>query len=77
MCLIRQKRRPTACCLCSFMKLRLDRVLRVDLGDKTLAEVLESGGPVPEQAYEPLDRKGKWTAPYPPYRPGWWEAFMQ
>jgi len=21
-----------------------------------------------------LDR-GEWTAPYPPYRPGWWKAF--
>lgn len=60
---------------CSFMKLRLDRVLRLDLGSKSLAEAIESEGPVP--AYQPLDRQGKWTAPYPPYRPGWWEVFMQ
>ena len=57
------------------MKLRLDRVLRLDLGSKSLAEVMDSEGPVP--SYQPLDRQGKWTAPYPPYRPGWWEVFMQ
>ena len=60
--------------LCSFMKLRLDRVLRLELGEQQLQDVLSSGGPVPK--FEPLD-KGKWTAPYPPYRPGWWEVFMQ
>lgn len=57
------------------MKLRLDRVLRLELGEQSLDDVLKSTAPVPK--YEPLDRKGKWTAPYPPYRPGWWEVFMQ
>ena len=53
------------------MKLRLDRVLRLQLDDVTAAEVFESAGPVPE--FKPLE---KWTAPYSPYAYGWWEAFM-
>ena len=57
------------------MKLRLDRVLRLDLGSCSLEEVTQSNGPVPE--YQPLDRDVQWTAPYPPYRPGWWEIFMR
>ncbi len=54
------------------MKLRLDRVLKLDLGAVTPEEVLAAGAPVPD--FPPLDR-GTWTAPYPPYRPGWWKAF--
>jgi hypothetical protein len=57
--------------LCSFMKLRLDRVLRIDLGQKPDSEVLAVGGKVPEFKTSP-----KWTAPYSPYTPGWWEVFM-
>ena len=60
-------------CLRSFMKLRLDRVLRLDLGEMTREEVTKSVGKVPE--YGALD-KSKWTAPYSPYRPGWWEMFI-
>lgn len=57
------------------MKLRLDRVLRLELGNRTLEEVTKSKGALPE--YNPLDRDVPWTAPYPPYRPGWWEVFMK
>ncbi|KAK9813708.1 hypothetical protein WJX73_004235 [Symbiochloris irregularis] len=57
----------------TFMKLRLDRVLRLELGEMTREEVTKSVGKVPE--YGPLD-KSKWTAPYSPYRPGWWEMFI-
>ena len=55
------------------MKLRLDRVLKADLGDLSKAEALASTGELPE--YETLD-KDQWTAPYLPYRPGWWKVFM-
>jgi hypothetical protein len=59
----------------TFMKLRLDRVLKVDVGSLTPAEALKSGAPVPD--FAPLDRGADgWTAPYSPYKPGWWEAFM-
>lgn len=54
-----------------FMKLRLDRVLRIDLAGMPEAEVLAVGGAVPE--FKP---PAKWTAPYPMYAPGWWEAFF-
>jgi hypothetical protein len=53
-----------------FMKLRLDRVLRIDLGAVPEAEALAVGGKVPEFKVSP-----KWTAPYPKYSPGWWEVF--
>ena len=66
------KMTPFALCLCSFMKLRLDRVLRLDLGSLTPGEALKSTAPPPE--FPPLDTK-KWTAPYPPYAPGWWKVF--
>ena len=59
-----------------FMKLRLDRVLEVELGEMTPAEALASSGPPPD--FAPLDRSpkaGEWTAPYSPYKPGWWAAF--
>jgi len=60
----------------TFMKLRLDRVLKVDVGSLTPADAIKSTQPVP--AFAPLDRAeaSPWTAPYPPYKPGWWEAFM-
>lgn len=52
------------------MKLRLDRVLRFDLGAVADSEVLAVGGQLPQY-------KGpeKWTAPYPRYSAGWWEVF--
>lgn len=52
------------------MKLRLDRVLRIDLGAVPASEALAKGGKVPEFSQAP-----KWTAPYPKYSPGWWEVF--
>ena len=62
----------TVTCLCRFMKLRLDRVMKLELGEMTPEKALDSGAPVPE--FPPLDRT-KWTAPYSPYKPGWWKAF--
>ena len=59
-------------CDCRFMKLRLDRVMKLELGEMTPEKALDSGAPVPE--FPPLDRT-KWTAPYSPYKPGWWKAF--
>ena len=59
-------------CTCRFMKLRLDRVMKLELGDMTPETALDSAAPVPE--FPPLDRT-KWTAPYSPYKPGWWKAF--
>ena len=62
----------------TFMKLRLDRVLGpVELGAMTPATALASAGPPPD--FAPLDRSpeaGPWTAPYSPYKPGWWNVFM-
>lgn len=55
----------------SFMKLRLDRVLRIDLGAVPEAEALAVGGEVPE-----FKKPAKWTAPYSPYAPGWWNVFL-
>jgi len=56
----------------TFMKLRLDRVLKVNLAGMPEAEVLRSGGPIPAFAKPLTD---KWTAPYSRYAAGWWEVF--
>jgi hypothetical protein len=48
-----------------FMKLRLDRVLKLELTGLSRQEVFQSGGPVPD--FTPPE---KWTAPYSPYRKG-------
>ncbi|KAG2427874.1 hypothetical protein HXX76_012194 [Chlamydomonas incerta] len=55
----------------TFMKLRLDRVLKIDLKSMPESEVLASGEPLPE--FKP---EGKWTAPYARYTPGWWNVFL-
>ncbi|PNH09628.1 hypothetical protein TSOC_003718 [Tetrabaena socialis] len=56
----------------TFMKLRLDRVLRIDLPtEMSDAEVLAVGGTVPD-----FQAEGKWTAPYARYTPGWWNVFL-
>jgi hypothetical protein len=56
------------------MKLRLDRVLFVEVRGKQ-EEITKCGAPVP--AFEQLDSEGKtWNAPYSPYAPGWWDVFM-
>lgn len=47
------------------MKLRLDRVLKLELTGLSKEAVLQSDGPVPE--FTPPE---KWTAPYSPYRKG-------
>ena len=47
------------------MKLRLDRVLKLELTGLSRQEVFQSGGPVPD--FTPPE---KWTAPYSPYRKG-------
>jgi hypothetical protein len=57
-----------------FMKLRLDRVLELSVADLTPEEALQAGAPIPE--FKPLDQTTKWTAPYPPYAPGWWDTFV-
>ncbi|KAK9829728.1 hypothetical protein WJX72_007542 [[Myrmecia] bisecta] len=73
----KQVRRPSAALVSTdkvwitFMKLRLDRVLKLELGELSLEEVTKSTGPLPE-----FKKPDKWTAPYPPYKPGWWEVFM-
>lgn len=58
----------------TFMKLRLDRVLKLELGEATPEEALKSLAPVPD--FKPLNQTVKnYTAPYPPYKPGWWQQF--
>lgn len=55
----------------NFMKLRLDKVLLVDLGVHTdPADILKSQGDVPD-----YPKPSGWTAPYPQYTPGWWRKF--
>jgi hypothetical protein len=54
-----------------FMKLRLDRVLKLELGEIDEKEMLACGAPVPD-----FGRPQIWTAPYPKYAAGWWNPFM-
>jgi hypothetical protein len=55
---------------CSFLRLRLDRVLTFELGKMTLDEVTKSNGTVPD-----FPPPKNWIAPYAPYAPGWWRVF--
>ncbi len=55
----------------TFMKLRLDRVLKLDLPAMSLEDATKNTAAVPN--FGPVKN---WTAPYPPYAPGWWKAFM-
>ncbi|KAL4421740.1 hypothetical protein ABPG77_002356 [Micractinium sp. CCAP 211/92] len=70
-------RRPAVALLCpdknwmTFMRLRLDRVIQVQLKDMTAEEVATSTQPVPK-----FPPPAKWTAPYKPYAWGWWDRFM-
>uniref|UniRef100_A0A1D2A6H1 Ycf54-like protein n=2 Tax=Auxenochlorella protothecoides TaxID=3075 RepID=A0A1D2A6H1_AUXPR len=70
-------RRPAAALISTdkawitFMKLRLDRVLQIHLGQMHADEACASDGPVPEFKI----KDSEWTAPYTPYAPGWWHAF--
>lgn len=52
------------------MKLRLDRVLKIELAGLAQGDALAAGAPLPE-----FKAPAKWTAPYPMYTPGWWRAF--
>lgn len=56
----------------TFMKLRLDRVLKLELGAMDIDTATKSTKAVPEFKTSP-----KWTAPYAPYAKGWWEVFMR
>ncbi|XP_002963493.2 uncharacterized protein LOC9655488 [Selaginella moellendorffii] len=55
----------------TFMKLRIDRVLKGVIEAESLSEVAESN-PIDVQ----FDRPDKWTAPYPKYETGWWTPFL-
>jgi hypothetical protein len=60
------------------MKVRLDRVMKLELTGLTKDEVLAAGGPVPDYADRPAAWRApfaKYDAPYPPYTPGWWKRF--
>jgi hypothetical protein len=52
------------------MKVRLDRVLRIELKGLSDAEVLAMGEALPE-----FKKPAVWTAPYSPYAAKWWEVF--
>lgn len=54
----------------TFMKLRLDRVLKVDLVGLSKEEALAAGEALPE-----FKRPEAWNAPYAMYSPGWWKVF--
>jgi len=54
------------------MKLRLDRVLKLDLGNMSIDDATKSTASVPD-----FKQTGKWTAPYSPYAPGWWDMFIR
>lgn len=55
----------------TFMKVRLDRVIRFDLGALPQKEALKSAAPMP--TFVPPQ---KWTAPYGRYAYGWWTPFL-
>jgi hypothetical protein len=55
----------------TFMKLRLDRVLKLDLGNMSIDEATKSTAEIPEYGDKP------WKAPYTPYSKGWWKVFMR
>lgn len=55
----------------TFMKLRLDRVLKGEIQGKP-NDVLQSTAPI--EPFEPPP-SSQWTAPYSKYSSGWWTAF--
>lgn len=57
--------------VCRFMKLRLDRVLKLDVGNMSIDEATKSTAEIPEF------KDQEWIAPYSPYSKGWWEVFMR
>eukprot|EP00879_Flechtneria_rotunda_P007862 GHRR01008238.1.p1 GENE.GHRR01008238.1~~GHRR01008238.1.p1 ORF type:complete len:213 (+),score=64.38 GHRR01008238.1:132-770(+) len=54
----------------TFMKLRLDRVMKLDLAGMPESEVLAKGEELPE-----FKEPAKWTAPYSAYSKDWWKVF--
>lgn len=58
----------------SFMKLRLDRVLKFDLGAIPESEALAAGGAIPD--YTKVGKKWDATIPYSRYASGWWNVFL-
>lgn len=54
------------------MKLRLDRVLKLELTGLERSEVFKSNAPVPK--FTPPTPK--YSSPYSSYAYGWWEAFF-
>lgn len=58
----------------TFMKLRLDRVIKIDLGPMDIDTATKSTQDIP--TFKPLD-SGDWRAPYSPYSPGWWNKFVR
>ena len=56
----------------TFMKLRLDRVIKIELGAMSLEDATKNTSAVPK-----FGPPKNWTAPYPPYAYGWWEPFMR
>ena len=70
--------RPCVALVCTdktwmtFMKLRLDRVLKIDLGPMSIDDATKNTAPVPK-----FSPPKNWTAPYAPYAYGWWEMFMR
>ncbi|KAF8072354.1 hypothetical protein HT031_000013 [Scenedesmus sp. PABB004] len=55
----------------TFMKLRLDRVMKLELpADMAPADITAPGEALPE-----FKKPEKWTAPYAMYAPKWWEKF--
>lgn len=54
------------------MKLRLDRVLKVELVGMSEKEALAAGEKLDVSK---MKMPAKWTAPYGAYSAGWWEVF--
>jgi len=55
-----------------FMKLRLDKVMWVELGSpEDLTKIMSSTGDVPE-----FEFPSNWSAPYMQYTQGWWRVFV-
>ncbi|KAG9132420.1 hypothetical protein Leryth_008362, partial [Lithospermum erythrorhizon] len=55
----------------TFMKLRLDRVLRDSFDADSVEEALAS-----DSVDIKFEKPDKWVAPYPKYEFGWWEKFL-
>ena len=55
----------------TFMKLRIDKVRLVELGQCAPEEALKSSRDIPD-----FSKPERWTAPYLQYSPGWWRSFV-